>query len=397
MLRSALLFGTLCLGIVACGDDDASSVNGSFSKVARECTEVVYASSPFGNAAAVDRYSMDFVVPAGAQGFLISAYHRDSTTTLSSLVAPSGRTYDLTLGTLGQYHPAALANLAGIPVDVDRMMIPPSPAEADMFEIGRWELRGDSTGSKFCVSLALATGAGTTVDLTVYLVGIDGLAAVNAPRHSELQDVFDRVTDIFGEAGMHIDRSDIRYIDLDDMESVVRFSILRGFEDFQELLRLSTTSSSRSNDALRLNVFLIRGFSGNLPSGLLGVASGVPGAAGVHGTSDSGIVFGVEAFLGVETEGTAETAAFDGNRFLGDVMAHEIGHYLGLFHTTEIRGGNDPLDDTPGCALATVTQYEQLQDCPDLDNLMFPIAVPEVGVELTADQIETMRVNPLVR
>lgn len=397
MLRVALFFGSLCASLVACGDGDLPVVNGSFSKVARECTDVVYASAPFGSAAAVDRYSLDFVVPEGAQGFLVSAYHRNSTTTLSSLIAPSGLPYDLTLGTLGEFHPAALANLAGIPVDVDRMMIPPSPAHADMFETGRWELRGDSTGSKLCVSLAVATGVGTTVDLTVYLVGIEGLSAATAPRHSELQDVFDRVTEIFGAAGMHIDRGDIRYVDLDEMESVVRFSILRSFEDFQELLRLSSAASSRADDALRLNVFLIRGFSGNLPTGLLGVASGVPGAAGVHGTSDSGIVFGVDAFLGVQTEGTEETAAFDGNRFLGDVMSHEIGHYLGLFHTTETRGGNDPLDDTPGCALATVTQYDQLRDCPDLDNLMFPIAVPEVGAELTAGQIETMRVNPLVR
>ena len=372
-------------------------MNGSFSKVARSCTDVVYASNPFGGSVPVDRFSLDFVVPEGATSFVLSAFHDGSTTTLSSLEAPSGRSHDLLLGTLGEFHPAARANLDGFPVDVDRIMVPPSPNHADMLETGRWEARGDTTGAKFCLSLAVSDGPGTAVDLTVYLVGIEGLTSENASRHGSLQRVFDKVDEIFGEVGLRLDREDIRYVDMNDMEASVRFSILRSFDSFQELLRTSSTRSSSVDDALRLNVFLIRGFGGDLPTGLLGVASGAPGAAGVNGTSDSGIVFGIEDFLGVYVEETDETAAFDGNVFLGEVMAHELGHFLGLFHTTEIQGGNDPLSDTPACALATVTTYEGLWDCPDVHNLMFPLAVSGSGTELSPGQVQTMQYNPLLR
>jgi hypothetical protein len=56
----------------------------------------------------------------------------------------------------------------------------------------------------------------------------------------------------------------------------------------------------------------------------------------VPGLGHSGIVFN---YLAIDT---AEQ--------LAHVMAHEAGHYLGLFHTTEQTGTTfDPLQDTPEC------------------------------------------------
>jgi len=37
-------------------------------------------------------------------------------------------------------------------------------------------------------------------------------------------------------------------------------------------------------------------------------------------------------------------------RILAKILVHEIGHYLGLYHTTESTGTeHDPLSDTPEC------------------------------------------------
>ncbi|HVK83862.1 MAG TPA: hypothetical protein VM513_07130 [Kofleriaceae bacterium] len=49
----------------------------------------------------------------------------------------------------------------------------------------------------------------------------------------------------------------------------------------------------------------------------------------------------------------------------GMTMVHELGHFLGLFHTTEAnRSIHDPIADTPECTSAAST-------CPDGHNIMF--------------------------
>ena len=52
------------------------------------------------------------------------------------------------------------------------------------------------------------------------------------------------------------------------------------------------------------------------------------------------------------------------------VLRHEAGHFAGLMHTTEIDVGADALADTPQCS----DVEQQLFNCPDFDNLMFPFA-----------------------
>ena len=74
------------------------------------------------------------------------------------------------------------------------------------------------------------------------------------------------------------------------------------------------------------------------------------------------------------------------------MFAHEVGHYLGLYHTSEQFGqGHDPLPDTAECG-----QREFPSGCDDLDNLMFPFA----GIEhttVTPDQVYVLQVNPLTK
>lgn len=71
------------------------------------------------------------------------------------------------------------------------------------------------------------------------------------------------------------------------------------------------------------------------------------------------------------------------------IAAHEIGHYLGLGHTTELNGAADLLEDTPACAdIAN-------GPCPDADNLMFPISVLREPI-LTPDQVFVIERSPLL-
>ncbi|RVU48314.1 hypothetical protein EA187_02430 [Lujinxingia sediminis] len=83
-----------------------------------------------------------------------------------------------------------------------------------------------------------------------------------------------------------------------------------------------------------LNVVVVRHYA---QGGLLGLSCGIPGFPSRPDISNSGVT--VAGFL----------LTHDPWLF-GSVMAHEMGHYLGLFHTTEFHGLlHDPIDDTLEC------------------------------------------------
>ncbi len=93
-------------------------------------------------------------------------------------------------------------------------------------------------------------------------------------------------------------------------------------------------------DPRALSLFFIADFTGD--GGVLGIAAGIPGPQGIPGTAGSGVVMSVEAHL--DANGDLDIAT------LGETMAHEAGHQLGLFHTTEASGDSfDLFTDTPEC------------------------------------------------
>jgi hypothetical protein len=386
---------TLVAGLAAaCGDDPAPTLRVEVGEVTRACTTDVHARDPFGSGRGVDRYAMKIEVGPEVRSFVLAGHHPSGSTTLASLRSPSDLTYDLILDDeLARFHPAATATIYGFPTDIDRIMIPPEPSRTSMLEVGTWEVLADTTADKLCLSAVASGEPGTDLDLVVYVVGVSAFDAASAPAAPHWNTTLDVVAAVLAQSGIRLDVDDIHYFDADLMTEA-RFALLRSADDFYELVATSERPP-RSVGDLRLNVFLIRGFGGELGGGLLGIASGVPGVAGVHGTEDSGIVFGVDDYLEVEDVGEGVSGA----EYVGYVMAHEIGHFLGLFHTTELFGGIDPLPDTPMCpGLGTLQSVAQMREvCPDVDNLMFPLALPGQIGTLTAGQEATMKLNPLVR
>ena len=59
----------------------------------------------------------------------------------------------------------------------------------------------------------------------------------------------------------------------------------------------------------------------------------------------------------------------------GSTLVHELGHYLGLFHTSEglAKLGHDPLSDTPECGEELLVSRPNGAACPDRPNVMFPL------------------------
>jgi hypothetical protein len=94
-------------------------------------------------------------------------------------------------------------------------------------------------------------------------------------------------------------------------------------------------SEGRSGN--RLNIFLVRSITSDDGYLLLGVAGGVPGPTGIHGSGHSGVA--------VTFDSGATTAAVAGH-----VMAHEVMHFLGLYHVTERYRPCEGTEVPPACA-----------------------------------------------
>ncbi|MCG6141679.1 hypothetical protein [Leptospira mtsangambouensis] len=122
------------------------------------------------------------------------------------------------------------------------------------------------------------------------------------------------------------------------------------------LLRLYTTTASLQ-DPKALNIYIASEATGQ--GGLLGIAGGIPGLPGFTGTKASAMTVFIEPH---RTSGSAGSSLSNSDlTFVGNTMAHEAGHFLGLFHTSESAGSTstsglnytrDPLIETPYCGTA---------------------------------------------
>jgi hypothetical protein len=173
-----------------------------------------------------------------------------------------------------------------------------------------------------------------------------------------------------------------------------------------------------------LNLFLVPKI--RLSSTGVGVVVGldgtIPGPSSFGGTVQSGALVSAEDLAG-GTSGCGGGVSLSqcGPDLVGFVAAHEAGHFLGLYHTTESEGtAFDPLSDTPTCSCRACTSAPaqcadgsapsspapqvlssdcdgRLTGCGGAENLMFWLLRDGFSTgALSAQQAQVMRANPLV-
>lgn len=259
---------------------------------------------------------------------------------------------------------------------------------SEQLQSGAHRLELSTESENICYYLLEESTPGDTLDFNIYLVGV-GMSAREAETSADIQAVLDHFDTLYSQAGIAI--GEVRFHEITG-EDADAYQIIRSQDDLGVLASLSTLPDGGYDGALSANIFFVRGILLNpdKEQNPLGLSLALPGPAGLHGTPVSAVVFTTE-FVGESFEDWDYTM-IDGNHYTGIVMGHEIGHYLGLYHTTEIDGaGFDPVLDTAECPPADFPF-----DCQDGENLMFPYADITLR-DLSAGQIFTVQANPLTK
>lgn len=247
---------------------------------------------------------------------------------------------------------------------------------------------------------------GGTLDVNLVFCGLEDISAPTAlsdPRFLTMLNEFRRIL-----AQVNIQLGNTPTFDCPD-GTASEFAVLEGAGEQAQLFSLRPPDDSN----IGLNIFFVQDIQLDGVAGVLGIAGGIPGPARLQGTGSSGLAVSLAA------PRIGSLASGDLLR-RGRTMAHEVGHYLGLFHATERTGSTpsnptnfvnvDPIPDTPEC-LATVDQPPTGDGDQGVDptecgvnggarNLMFWTQGPDsLGArdQISADQAFVIVRNPLVR
>lgn len=207
------------------------------------------------------------------------------------------------------------------------------------------------------------------------------ISAASAPNDSKLQQALATMQSVYASAGIQL--GPFYYGDVTGTLGQSA-AVIDNDAELAELFAYANGADQQG-----LNFFFVEQFAGDEGGYVtLGQSGGIPGPPSLPGLPHAGVAVAV-AYLDDDVATFAQT------------MAHEAGHYLGLFHTSESSGTSfDPLLDTAQCPAnrdSNADGYLSAQECAGVgaDNLMFWLAGGN-QTALSGDQRYVLLRNPMV-
>jgi hypothetical protein len=294
------------------------------------------------------------------------------------------------------FEPLALRNV-GDPFPYALMLpsAPELPLAAGRYEVAvRAGTDGDAeVGVDVVVKRAQAEPSAGTLAVVPWFLEGAGLDSQGAGAAALLQDGLAAFTDIYAAAGIALELGEPRDLVGQAAEGL---AVLEDDAETAALLALLAAQDSAVRDRALHVVFVAR-IDAGAGRTVRGRSTGLPGPPAHPALPRRGAVI-----AGLET-----LPATAGQ--IGELLAHEAAHFLGLRHSSEFDGlRHDPLADTPECPAERASQTSSdgtpllsAEDCADLDgdNLLF-YTPPQAGTpqdELSADQAFVLLHSPLVR
>jgi hypothetical protein len=285
-----------------------------------------------------------FVVPNDGISFLLSTfYDNNSAVAFYSLTDPDGADILSSYSTPNLYNAAS-----GSTADYGyaNVLVPQSPSFSA--KAGTWTFKNYPNDRVKLVMRSDSTPSNATIVVQPYITGTTWSA-------SDISEALGVMSNIYAKNGITL-----------NINSTITISDSQ-YASVSKTPTDSTTSaliSQGSSEAV--NLFFIEDYSGS-NGGLLGNATGIPGSMKMA-NSWNGVLNGLTAHA---------TGSTLDSQLLGETVAHEFGHQLGLFHTSESAGTSfDILSDTPECAISRDSDSSgkvSAEECDGYggDNIMF--------------------------
>jgi hypothetical protein len=275
------------------------------------------------------------------------------------------------------------------------------------------------------VILRPAAPAPANLDVNFYIVSSAStgaglpFTAANAANDPSVKRLVQTFTALYQQAGITL--RNVRFFDVSAADRAA-FSVVTvganstGQGPCDEIDQLFLLSGANPGNAV--NLFLVDAIDDSSGQQTIGIDSTIPGMSSFAGTVHSGaVVSAASLFSGGFNCGGGITMRCGADQ-VAYIAAHETGHFLGLFHTTEGKGDLlDPLNTAkcactvcedpsqrPTCGTANASPLNPAQcrsttntSCQGGDNLMFyAIDFASAGT-LTSTQAAVMKLNPLIQ